>query len=41
MIDRYWNYCGFANDETRKAAFKKYEEWRKTNPITKGEPKTD
>jgi hypothetical protein len=35
MIDRYWNYCGFAKDETRKAAFKKYAEWRKANPIKK------
>jgi hypothetical protein len=39
MIDRYWNYCGFTSDETRKAAFKKYAEWRKANPMTKDEPK--
>ncbi len=28
-----WIYSGFTKDETRKAAFKKYEEWRKANPI--------
>jgi len=28
-----WEYAGFTKDETRKAAFKKYEEWRKANPI--------
>jgi hypothetical protein len=28
-----WMYAGFTKDETRKAAFKKYEEWRKANPI--------
>ncbi len=33
MIDRYWNYCGFTSDETRQAAFKKYAEWRKANPL--------
>jgi len=36
-----WRYSGFAKDETRKAAFKKYEEWRKANPIKKDEPKQD
>lgn len=30
-----WPCSGFSKDETRKAAFKKYEEWRKANPITK------
>jgi hypothetical protein len=30
-----WQFCGFTKDETRQAAFKKYEEWRKANPITK------
>ncbi|MDX1963035.1 MAG: hypothetical protein SFX18_07770 [Pirellulales bacterium] len=30
-----WIYSGFTKDETRKAAFKKYEEWRKINPINK------
>ncbi len=30
-----WEYAGFTKDETRKAAFKKYEEWRKANPIQK------
>jgi hypothetical protein len=35
MIDRYWNYCGFTSEETRQAAFKKYAEWRKANPIKK------
>lgn len=30
-----WMYAGFTKDETRKAAFKKYEEWRKANPIRK------
>lgn len=30
-----WLYAGFTNDETRQAAFKKYEEWRKANPIKK------
>ena len=34
-----WIYSGFTKDETRKAAFKKYEEWRKANPIKKDEPK--
>ncbi len=33
-----WEYAGFTKDETRKAAFKKYEEWRKANPIKKDEP---
>lgn len=28
-----WECAGFTKDETRKAAFKKYEEWRKANPI--------
>jgi hypothetical protein len=28
-----WLYAGFSKDETRKAAIKKYEEWRKANPI--------
>jgi hypothetical protein len=28
-----WQFAGFTKDETRKAAFKKYEEWRKANPI--------
>ncbi len=36
-----WMYAGFTKDETRKAAFKKYEEWRKANPISKDEPKKD
>ncbi len=36
-----WAYSGFAKDETRKAAFKKYEEWRKANPLTKDKPKKD
>lgn len=27
-----WEYSGFTKDETRKAAFKKYTEWRKANP---------
>jgi hypothetical protein len=30
-----WSFCGFSQDEIRKAAFKKYEEWRKANPIPK------
>lgn len=30
-----WEYAGFTKDETRKAALKKYEEWRKDNPTTK------
>lgn len=30
-----WENAGFTKDETRKAAFKKYEEWRKANPIPK------
>jgi hypothetical protein len=30
-----WAYSGFKNDRNRKAAFKKYEEWRKANPISK------
>jgi hypothetical protein len=30
-----WMYAGFTKDETRQAAFKKYEEWRKANPIQK------
>ena len=33
-----WIYAGFTKDETRKAAFKKYEQWRKANPIKKDEP---
>jgi hypothetical protein len=36
-----WVCAGFAKDETRKAAFKKYAEWRKANPIKKDEPKKD
>jgi heme/copper-type cytochrome/quinol oxidase subunit 2 len=32
MFDSWLN-AGFTNDETRKAAIKKYEEWRKANPI--------
>ncbi len=34
-----WLYSGFTEEETRKAAFKKYAEWRKTNPIKKDQPK--
>jgi hypothetical protein len=34
-----WAQCGFTKDETRQAAFKKYAEWRKANPITKDESK--
>jgi hypothetical protein len=34
-----WVNAGFSNDETRKAALRKYAEWRKANPITKDEPK--
>jgi|GEM_PF-6881052 len=30
-----WMYARFTKDETRKAAFKKYEEWRKANPVKK------
>jgi hypothetical protein len=30
-----FQYAGFSKVETRKAAFKKYEEWRKANPIKK------
>ncbi|VTS00213.1 hypothetical protein [Tuwongella immobilis] len=30
-----WINAGFTEDETRKAAFKTYEEWRKANPIKK------
>lgn len=33
-----WIYAGFTKDETRKAAFKKYADWRKANPLTKDEP---
>jgi len=32
-----WIYAGFTKDETRKAAFKKYEQWRKANLINKDE----
>jgi hypothetical protein len=28
-----WEFAGFTTDETRQAAFKKYEEWRKANPL--------
>ena len=30
-----WMHAGFTRDETRRAAFKKYQEWRKANPIKK------
>jgi hypothetical protein len=30
-----WAYSGFAKDETRQAAFKKYAEWRKANTLNK------
>jgi hypothetical protein len=36
-----WQFCGFSKDETRKAAFKKYAEWRKANSITWDEQKQD
>lgn len=36
-----WIYSGFTKDETRKAAFKKYAEWRTANPLTKDDPKKD
>ena len=28
-----WEFAGFTKDETRQAAFKKYEQWRKANPL--------
>ncbi len=28
-----YSFAGFTKDETRTAAFKKYAEWRKANPI--------
>lgn len=34
-----WIYSGFTKDETRKAALKKYAEWRKANPIKQDETK--
>jgi hypothetical protein len=30
-----YSFAGFTKDETRRAAFKKFEEWRKANPIQK------
>lgn len=36
-----WQFCGFSTDETRKAAFQKYADWRKANPIQKDEMKID
>lgn len=33
--DDVWKYAGPMPDETRKAAFKKYQEWRKANPLKK------
>ncbi|MBL8892361.1 MAG: hypothetical protein JNL67_20465 [Planctomycetaceae bacterium] len=30
-----WEFAGFTKDETRQAAFQKYAEWRKANPIQK------
>ena len=35
LLFENWEYSGFTKDETRKAAFKKYEEWRKANPVKK------
>jgi hypothetical protein len=28
-----YSFAGFTKDETRRAAFKKYTEWRKANPV--------
>ena len=39
QVSESWIYAGFTKDETRKAALKKYAEWRKANPIKKYEPK--
>ena len=38
QVSESWIYAGFTKDETRKAALKKYAEWRKANPIKKYEP---
>jgi hypothetical protein len=37
--DNGWKYGGPMPDETLRAAFKKYAEWRKANPIMKSDPK--